>query len=153
SLERIETILTVTAIVILAAVVIFFLNAAAVAIAAYFLGEGLLAFAVGGAAVGLLTARAGVIYKTQGLKEDMTAGEIVGELLWGAFTGAAFGALGRLLQGAHAALRITVTGLAFFSLNVGKYLYDHKGKLPEGFELFMFVYENVLSFALMEAGN
>jgi comEA protein len=154
TVETIEKYLTAGAVVVGAAVVILFFNVIGAAIAALLFEVGSTAFFLAsGAIAGFLMAgtQLGVEWALGG---DITAGKAAETLLEGTAGGAFFGGLGRLLKGAGAALRFGVMAGAFFTYGAATFRLK-TGKLPwesDSDTFAMWFYENVLTFALLEAG-
>src|SRR6185503_8217905 len=151
SKETLETALKITAIVAAMVILILVANAAGAAIAGLLFAEGTVGFIATQAVV------AGVIITGVELGVDVASGKQIdwteaGEkLLVNIGTGLGFGALGKLLGKAGTAVRLGVEGAAFLGLSLTQFALKQK-RAPNADELYWMLYENVLTFALLQAG-
>jgi len=63
-----------------------------------------------------------------------------------------FAGVGRIMKNAASIWRLSATGTLFLGYSLGKYYYDNK-KLPQGRDLYTFIYQNLVTLAAIEAGG
>jgi hypothetical protein len=63
-----------------------------------------------------------------------------------------FAGVGRIMKNASAVWRLTATGTLFLGYSLGRYYLENK-KLPQGRDLYLFIYENLITLAAIEAGS
>jgi hypothetical protein len=62
-----------------------------------------------------------------------------------------FAGVGRIMKNVSAVYRISAVGTLFLGISLGEYYHKNK-KLPQGEDLYLFIYENLITLAAIEAG-
>jgi hypothetical protein len=151
-------IITLTAIVTGAIVVVS--GGIGAGVAAAFFEAGTTAFAV----TEVVVSAAAMTVMTEGLNQAMGQGALGKDKAYYGFGDLAksfgenlvlsgiFAGLGRIMKNAAAVYRLTATTSAFLGYSLFNYYRENK-KLPQGRDLYLFIYENLVTLAAVEAGG
>ncbi|ASU33915.1 eCIS core domain-containing protein [Mucilaginibacter xinganensis] len=151
-------IITLTAIVTAAIVVVS--GGIGAGVAAAFFEAGTTAFAV----TEVVVSAAAMTVMTEGLNQAMGQGALGKDKAYYGFGDLAksfgenlvlsgiFSGLGRIMKNAAAVYRLSATTGAFLGYSLFNYYRENK-KLPQGRDLYLFIYENLVTLAAVEAGS
>ena len=151
---------TITVVALVTAAIVILSGGIGAGVAAAFFEAGTAAFL----ATEVVVTAASMTILSEGLNQAMGQGALgkdkpyygAGDLAWSFGENLAlssiFAGVGRIMKNAAAVWRLTATGTLFLGYSFGKYYYQNK-KLPQGRDLYLFIYENLISLAAIEAGS